>query len=73
MLYRFCNTTYVISMDLNRKKSFIPLIYHQIQEKEPSHTNGFQGQWKSIANILHSLRLFAVRSIGKYIETIQYQ
>ena len=40
-----------MSMDLNRKKSFIPLIYHQIQEKEPSHTNGFQGQWKSIANI----------------------
>ena len=46
-----------MSMDLNRKKSFIPLIYHQIQEKEPSHTNDFQGQWKSIANILHSLRL----------------
>ena len=40
-----------MSMDLNRKKSFIPLIYHQIQEKEPSHTNGFQGQWKLIANI----------------------
>ena len=40
-----------MSMDLNRKKSFIQLIYHQIQEKEPSHTNGIQGQWKLIANI----------------------
>ena len=46
-----------MSMDLNRKKSFIPLIYHQIQEKEPSHTNGFQGQWKSIANIKRNPKL----------------
>ena len=46
-----------MSMDLNRKKSFIPLIYHQIQEKEPSHTNGFQGQWKSIASIRLSSNL----------------
>ena len=46
----------------------IPIIYHQIQEKEPCHINGFQGQWKSIPNILHGLRLFVAQSIRKIVK-----